>query len=271
MNTIFKNFIVLVYFLSFISCKSPGIADSNNFLIKTSLGDIKIKLYDNTPIHRDNFIKLVKMGFYDGISFHRVIKDFMIQAGDPSTKSGFSKEQSDTLSNYKLPSEFRPENIHKKGALAAAREGNNINPSMKSSGTQFYIVQGIKLSDSEITAAESTINKNIRQSMFNKFLYEVADSVRKNGMQLSEAEIQEKASSKMFNFLNSVDEFKYTEEQKAIYKTSGGVPRLDGTYTVFGEVTEGFDVIDKIASVPTNNSDRPINDVKIIKVKILSK
>lgn len=254
-----------------MSCKAPGGSDTSFIQIKTSLGDIKIRLYDETPIHRDNFINLVKSGFYEGVSFHRVIKDFMIQTGDPSTRTGLTREQLDTLQSYRLPAEFRPSLFHKKGAVAAAREGNNVNPSMRSSGTQFYIVQGTKVSDQELISTEARINNLIKQSYFAKFMHEIADSALKKGVQLSDSELQEKVSEKMFNYLNSAGDFRFSEEQKNVYRTIGGVPRLDGTYTVFGEVVEGLEIIDKIAAVPTNSSDKPLNDVKILKMKIVSR
>ncbi len=269
-NRIKQLFSLLVLSLLF-SCKAPGGNENTYVLIKTTLGDIKVKLYDNTPVHRDNFIKLVNMGFYDGVLFHRVIKDFMIQAGDPSTRTGLIASQPDTLLTYTIPAEVRPGNFHKKGALAAARQGNNVNPEMRSSGTQFYIVQGIKYNDQDLTSAEIGINSAIKQSYFNKFIYEVTDSALNKGTQLTEAEVQEKASVKMFDFLSSTKDFSYTEDQKNIYKNIGGVPRLDGTYTVFGEVVEGLETVDKIAVVPTNQSDRPVNDIRIIKMKIVSK
>jgi cyclophilin family peptidyl-prolyl cis-trans isomerase len=251
------------------SCNAPGGNSNVHVLIKTSAGDITVRLYDNTPLHRDNFIRLVNMGFYDGVSFHRVIKDFMIQAGDPLTRSGLTKIQLDSLSTYTVPAEFRKENFHKKGALAAAREGNDVNPEMRSSGTQFYIVQGKKYTDAEINIAEQRINSNLKQILFSRLLRETADSARQAGTPLQDSEIQEIASLKMFNYLTSAGDFRYTEEQKADYMTIGGVPRLDQTYTVFGEVTEGLDIIDKIASVPTDQSDKPLNDVKIIKMKLV--
>ncbi len=133
-------------------------------LMKTTLGDIKIRLYDGTPLHRDNFIKLVKSGIYDGISFHRVIKGFMIQAGDPSTRNVRISQVSDSLNTFTIPSEFNNIYFHKKGALAAAREGNDVNPEMRSSGTQFYIVQGTKLTDEELDQAEHSINNNLKQA-----------------------------------------------------------------------------------------------------------
>jgi peptidylprolyl isomerase len=269
MNTLIRQLLTSLFFLLVISCSAPGTDENTIVSMKTTLGDIKIELYNNTPIHRDNFIKLVKMGFYDGISFHRVIKDFMIQAGDPSTKTGLTKEQQDTLSLYTIPAEFRKENYHKKGALAAARQGNNVNPEMRSSGTQFYIVQGITYNDDQLAKAQQMIDNNIKQATFIKLIKEVADSVRQTGVSIPDSEIQELASIKMFNYLTENGDYTFSENQLNDYKTIGGVPRLDGTYTVFGEVIEGLDIVDKIASVQTDQSDRPVNDIRIIKMKIV--
>jgi len=271
MNTIIRRFISLSLFFLLLSCNAPDGSGNKMVLISTSAGDIKIKLYDNTPIHRDNFIKLVEMGFYEGISFHRVIRDFMIQAGDPATRTGLTKEQLDTLDKYTIPAEFRREYFHKKGVIAAAREGNDVNPEMRSSGTQFYIVQGKKYTESELSAAEERINSNIKQVLFSRLLKETADSAKLSGTPIGNAEIQERASMKMFDYLTTIGEFKFSQEQRDTYINTGGVPRLDGTYTVFGEVTEGLDIVDKIASVQTNQADRPLNDIKIIKMKLVSK
>jgi len=237
--------------------------------MQTTLGNIKIKLYDGTPIHRDNFIKLIKSGVYEGISFHRVIKDFMIQAGDPETRPASSSALPDSLKDYSIPAEFTTQYFHKKGALAAAREGNDVNPEMRSSGTQFYIVQGVKFTDDELNAAEQRINNNIKQGQFNRFLRSTSDSLKSAGKISTEGEIQEIASIKMFEFLTTNKDYKITDEQRSVYKTLGGTPRLDATYTVFGEVIEGLEVVDKIASVQTDNADKPLADVKIIKIKIV--
>ena len=253
-----------------ISCKAPGDNENTIISMKTTLGDIKIRLYDNTPLHRDNFIKLVNNKFYEGISFHRIIKEFMIQAGDPETNPALSSLP-DSLKVYTIPAEFNPMNFHKKGALAAARQGNNVNPEMRSSGTQFYIVQGKILTDTELGQAEQRINNNIKQAVFYKYLYLTADSVRKAGKTLTDSEIQEIATVKMFQYLNSAASYKITEEQRNAYKTIGGTPLLDGTYTVFGELIEGMDIIGRIASVPTGANDKPLDDIKILKVKIVSK
>jgi cyclophilin family peptidyl-prolyl cis-trans isomerase len=269
MNLYLKRSVFLLFLFSLISCMSPSGNENSMVLIKTSLGDIKIKLYDSTPIHRDNFIHLVNSHFYDGISFHRIIKNFMIQAGDPETKSGSPKNMPDSIKTYTIPAEFNNLYFHKKGALAAARQGDDVNPHKRSSGTQFYIVQGVKFSDDELNQVEQRINSNMKQSMFNSFMKATTDSVRMTGKEVTNAQIQQIASIKMFQFLSSYKDFRLSDEQRNIYKTSGGTPRLDGNYTVFGEVIEGLDIVDKIAEVPTDTNDKPLNEIKIIKIKIV--
>jgi peptidylprolyl isomerase len=271
MNIILKKLVIIQFLLFIVSCNSPGVNDNSLIIIKTTLGDIKIKLYDETPFHRDNFLKLIKTSAYENVSFHRVIKDFMIQAGDINTKTGSSAAFPDSLKDYTIPAEFKTTLFHKKGALAAAREGNEINPQMRSSGMQFYIVQGTRYTDQELTNAEQRINSNIKQSVFNNLIRETTDSVNKSGTTISSSQIQEIASVKMFHFLTNHNDYKISDDQKIIYKTIGGTPRLDGTYTVFGEVLEGLDVVDRIASVPTDPNDKPINDIRIIKIRTVSK
>lgn len=271
MNNIFRKFIILPAIVCLYSCSVPTSNNNTLISIKTTMGEIKVKLYDGTPIHRDNFIKLVNNGIYDNISFHRVIKDFMIQAGDPVTRPANSKALPDSVNTYTIRSEFNPSYFHKRGALAAAREGNEVNPEMRSSGTQFYIVQGVKYSDEELDQAQLRITSNIRQALFNKVMKQTSDSLRSSGKSATESEIQEIASVKMFDYLSANQEYKIPEDQRAIYKTDGGVPRLDGTYTVFGEVVEGLDIVDRIASVSTDNNDKPLTDVRILKMKIIRK
>jgi cyclophilin family peptidyl-prolyl cis-trans isomerase len=271
MNTL-KKISILFYLALFMFSCTPSKDNKNTFiLMKTTLGDITFRLYDETPGHRDNFIKLVKGNVFEGISFHRVIKDFMIQAGDPETKINYKKGINDSLSTYTIPAEFRLKYFHKKGALAAAREGNDINPEMRSSGTQFYIVQGIKYSDTELNQAEQRINNNIKQGLFLRMIKEVSDSNRISGTNLDEAQIQEKASLRMFQTMATNGDYKIPEEQRNIYKNIGGTPRLDRTYTVFGEVVDGLDVVDRIASVKTNENDKPITDIRIIKMRLIHK
>ena len=190
-------------------------------LIKTTLGDIVIALYDETPLHRNNFIKLVNENYYDGILFHRIIQSFMIQAGDPDSKTA-SKEArlGGGGPGYTVPAEFNDNLFHKRGAVAAARMGDQMNPTKASSGSQFYIVDGRVFSTEEL-------------AMF------------------------------------AQRQIHLSEKQKETYATVGGAPHLDGNYTVFGEVVEGLDIVDKIAAVAKDNLDRPLNDVKIISAKII--
>jgi peptidylprolyl isomerase len=264
-----KKIFYLFFFAVTVSCNTPGGNENTTLLFKTTLGDMKIKLYDTTPRHRDNFIRLVNSGFYNGMSFHRIIKNFMIQAGEPASKSGSLKNLPDSIKTYTIPAEINKANFHKKGALAAARQGNDVNPQMRSSGTQFYIVQGVTLTDDDLNQAEQRINSNMKQSKFNNLLKETSDSLRLAGKSATDGEIQQLASIKMFQFLTSYNDYKISEEQRHIYRTSGGTPRLDGTYTVFGEVIEGIEILDKIAEVKTDSNDKPLNDVKIIKIQIL--
>jgi len=269
MNNIFRKLIIIPAILLIHSCNAPGGNDGTTAIIKTSLGEIKIKLYDETPIHRDNFIKLVNSGIYENVSFHRVIKDFMIQTGDPLTRPDKAKTFPDSINTFTIPSEFNAAYYHKKGALAAARRGNDENPQMRSSGTQFYIVQGVKYNDIDLDLAEEKINNNIKQALFNKIIKHTSDSLLSTGKSVTQSEIQEIASMTMFNYLSSTKSYKISEEQRNIYKTIGGVPRLDGTYTVFGEVTEGLDIVDRIAAVITGMNDKPVEDIRILKIRIV--
>lgn len=268
MNTAIR-FVVIIFSVLLTACSSGNGNSETIISVKTTLGDLKIKLYNETPLHRDNFIKLVKSGFYDGISFHRVINGFMIQAGDGMTKKGASIRQDDTINTYTIPSEFNKNLYHKKGALAAAREGSDTNPLMNSSGTQFYIVQGKILNEEELATAEQQANSNISRAYFIKFLKEISDSLSRAGQSLSSGELQELTTLRLYDFLDSYGEYKMTENQRKDYTTIGGVPRLDGTYTVFGEVIEGIETVDKIAAVPTDSGDRPVNDIIILKMKVL--
>ena len=193
-------------------------------LIETTYGKIVVLLYDDTPLHRDNFIKLVNDKVYDGLLFHRVIEGFMIQGGDPDSnnaKPGQMLGEGDL--GYKIPAEFRDNHINKRGALCAAREGDNVNPKKESSASQFYIVQGRTWNDDEMNMMEKRFGKH------------------------------------------------YTAEQRKIYAEEGGAPHLDGDYTVYGEVVEGMDVVDKIAAAKRDRFDRPLEDIKIVSVSLIKR
>lgn len=242
--------------------------------IETSAGDIKVKLYNETPKHRDNFIRLVKEGTYEGTLFHRVIKDFMIQAGDPESKNapkGKMLGAGDV--GYTVPAEFvYPKFFHKKGALSAARQGDAVNPKKESSGCQFYIVTGKVYNDSTLLQMERQMNENKVSVFFNelakkhmKEIYKMRKANDEDGLY----DLQEKLIAQAQELAAKEPEFRFTPEQVEAYTTVGGTPHLDGEYTVFGEVVEGMDVVDKIQQVKTDRSDRPEEDVKIIKATIL--
>lgn len=241
--------------------------------IKTSLGDIVVELYNETPKHRDNFIKLVKEGYYDGVLFHRVIKDFMIQTGDGSSKNA---KKDDLLGagdlNYTIPAEFvYPKFFHKKGALAAARTGDQVNPERASSGSQFYIVTGRVCNDDEMRMMEQRLEYGKKQSIFQSLAMQHRDEIiemQRNGDQAGLEKLQNELIP-LVEAEYAKDPAKFTEEQRQDYSTIGGAPHLDGQYTVFGEVVKGLEVVDKIQNVTTGANDRPVDDVKIISAKVL--
>ncbi|MES2628623.1 MAG: peptidylprolyl isomerase [Bacteroidota bacterium] len=252
----------------------------NTFVtISTSYGDIKIKLYDETPKHRDNFIKLAKEGYLNNTLFHRVIKDFMIQGGDPDSKTSAPGAM---LGNggpgYTIPAEFNDSLYHKKGALAAARTGDQMNPMRESSGSQFYIVQGRPFTESDLKRFETNINQERMNMLFtnllskpeNAELKKMIDGFVKVGNQNELNFIMQQVQPQMEQQLEQAGKYKYSAQAIREYATIGGAPHLDGLYTVFGEVVEGLDVIDKIAALPVGPNDRPVQDIAI-QVKISRK
>lgn len=271
MKYLTRLIVPVIILLISVSC-SAGQATRNTFVIlETTYGNIKLKLYNETPQHRDNFVKLVKSELYNDVLFHRVIRNFMIQTGDLTTKSDTSKLDLPYLSEYTIPAEFNASLFHKKGALAAAREGDEFNPERNSSGTQFYIVQGELYTDTELYQVEQRIANNVKQGVFIKYMKEAQDSVAKSGVKTDIAEIQNSALLKTYDFISKNPDYKIPATQREVYKTIGGTPFLDATYTVFGEVVEGLDIVDRIAAVATAPGDKPIEDIRIIKARIVRK
>lgn len=242
--------------------------------IETSKGDIIVELYNDTPKHKANFLKLAKNGTYEGTLFHRVIKDFMIQAGDPNSKTATKDQQlGDGDVGYTIPAEFvYPKRFHKRGALAAARQGDQVNPKKESSGCQFYIVTGQVYNDSTIVNMEKRKNYNVLNAAFTQLVMKNRDEIlnlQKKGDEKALMAMQDKLLAQAREQIKDEPEFKFTPEQAEAYTTIGGTPHLDGEYTVFGEVVEGMDVVDEIQKVATNPADRPIDDVVIKKVTVL--
>ena len=256
--------------------KEKSMMTGNETLVclETTMGNIIVKLYDETPKHRDNFIKLVKEGVYDSTLFHRVIKNFMIQAGDPQSKT--ATDTTTTLGTgdvgYTIPAEINPKFFHKRGVLAAARQGDEVNPNRESSGCQFYIVTGRKFSEAQMINMENQLNEarldTVFQALARKHMKEIY-KMRKENDENGLYELQEKLFAEAEAEAAKQPEFHFTPEQIEAYTTVGGTPHLDGEYTVFGEVIEGMDIVDKIQQVKTDRSDRPEEDVKIVKVEVL--
>lgn len=239
----------------------------NDYLvtISTDFGDMKAVLHDETPKHKDNFLRLVNEGYYDSLLFHRVMETFMIQGGDPNSKNA---ERGAALGNggpgYTIEAEILPELFHKKGALAAARIGGPTNPDKRSSGSQFYIAQGMVIPPAQLVlnqiAAGKALTKLREEFPNDPLLLQCTEAFQQGGQQAyfdKVVELKDPISQK------TGIQIAYTQEQMDAYSTIGGVPHLDGDYTVFGQVIDGLDVVDKIAAVATQPGARPVEDVRM--------
>lgn len=240
--------------------------------LETSYGDIVVKLYPETPLHRDNFMKLVDDGFYDGVLFHRVIAEFMIQTGDPDSKKAKPGQSLGTGDvGYTIPAEFvYPKYYHKKGALAAARQGDQVNPKKESSGCQFYIVEGRKFSDDELNMMERNMIRRAESNLFQAKSQNRQEEIKRYRLEKNQEKLdalRDSILAEVHKEMADSSAYKFTAQQRDDYKTIGGTPHLDGEYTVFGEVIEGLDVVEKISKTKTANMDRPTEDIKIIKAK----
>lgn len=233
--------------------------------IQTSMGDVVVRLYDETPLHRDNFLKLASEGFYNGTLFHRIIKDFMVQGGDPDSK-GAAKGKSLGAGDvgYTIPAEFVPSLFHKRGALAAARQGDQVNPEKRSSGCQFYIVWGKKYKEGEIGQLAKQMKMQAEQSVFNELVGKHRKEVmemRRNRDQAGLMALQEELTAETMAIVKEKNLGVMSDAQKQVYTTLGGTPFLDGQYTVFGEVESGLEVIAQLQEVSTDGNDRPLKDL----------
>ncbi|MEZ7913377.1 peptidylprolyl isomerase [Macellibacteroides fermentans] len=243
--------------------------------MQTNLGTITLKLYNETPLHRDNFIKLVKDGQYEGLLFHRVINEFMIQGGDVTSKNApLNKQLGAGDLGYTVPAEFvYPRYFHKRGALCAARTGDDSNPEKASSASQFYIVTGKVYSEGEIKQLEKQKESRLKQAIFNRLQNENKTTIMqyyKSGDKDSLAIMRDTLIGKTeIETEKRKEETKLTAQQREAYTTVGGVPFLDNEYTVYGEVIEGIEIVDKIQKVKTNSSDRPLENIVIESMQII--
>lgn len=276
-----KILLICLAFIALTACNAGSKRQTNHHMenekrtlvkLETTMGNITVALYNETPKHRDNFIKLVKEGVYDSTLFHRVIKQFMIQAGDPD-----SKNASDTAMlgsgdvGYTIPAEFNPKFFHKKGVLAAARQGDDVNPEKASSGCQFYIVTGRKFTEPQLLGMENKINEQREEALFDSLARQHMKEIykmHKAGDNAGLLELQDTLEAQARELADKEEKFRFTPEQIKAYSTIGGAPHLDGSYTVFGEVTEGMEVVDNIEIAKTNRADRPIENIRILKASI---
>lgn len=226
MKSVLFSAVMAIYALSLPAQETT---QRREVLIETTMGNIKVELYNETPLHRDNFLKLAREGYYDGNLFHRVIYNFMIQSGDSTSRHAQPGQELGLYSpEYTIPAEIRfPQIFHKRGVLAAAREGDEVNPEHASSASQFYIVYGRRFNDEMLDEQQARLDKQTQGQVI------------------------------------------LTPEVREVYKKTGGTPHLDGQYTVFGEVTEGLNVVKEIDWVPTDDNARPLEDVRIIKMTVL--
>lgn len=276
-----KILLICLAFIALTACSAGSKKQTNHHMenekrtlvkLETTMGNITVALYNETPKHRDNFIKLVKEGVYDSTLFHRVIKQFMIQAGDPD-----SKNASDTAMlgsgdvGYTIPAEFNPKFFHKKGVLAAARQGDDVNPEKASSGCQFYIVTGRKFTEPQLLGMENKINEQHEEALFDSLARQHMKEIykmRKAGDNAGLLELQDTLEAQAREPADKEEKFRFTPEQIKAYSTVGGAPHLDGSYTVFGEVTEGMEVVENIEIAKTNRADRPVENIRILKASI---
>ena len=255
------------------SKKSTDMEKRTQVKIETTMGEIVVELYNETPKHRDNFIKLAKEGVYDSTLFHRVIRQFMIQAGDPESKNAADTAQLGSGDvGYTIPAEFVPKFYHKKGALAAARMGDDVNPERASSGCQFYIVTGRKFRESQLLDMAGQKNNARMDTLFNqlarKHMKEIY-KLRKANDQDGLLELQDSLEAQAYALYKEEEPFMFTPEQVASYTTIGGAPHLDGAYTVFGQIVSGMETVEKIEGTKTGKADRPVENVRILKATVL--
>ena len=273
-----KLLILAALIMVFSACgagpkKSSDMEKRTQVKIETTMGEIVVELYNETPKHRDNFIKLAKEGVYDSTLFHRVIRQFMIQAGDPESKNATDTAQLGSGDvGYTIPAEFVPKFFHKKGALAAARMGDDVNPERESSGCQFYIVTGRKFRESQLLDMAGQKNNARMDTIFNqlarkhmKEIYKLRKANDQNGL----LELQDSLEAQAYALYKEEEPFMFTPEQLTAYSTIGGAPHLDGAYTVFGQVVSGMETVEKIEGTKTGKADRPVENVRILKATVI--
>ncbi len=273
MKKIFLFCCLMAFLGGSVSLQAAGKKEKKTYVtVKTNQGKFTLMLYDETPLHRDNFVRLCRDGAYDGVIFHRVIKDFLIQGGDPTSKDPVpGKTYGDGDGGYCVYSEIRPEFFCKRGALIDAKLGDDVNPTRNSAGTQFCVVQGRTFTDAELDNTEKGMDKWYKNYLYHRARYDLmlqepslsapeqANLLTARARQRAEEQYKESGPVRI------------PEERRKVYREIGGTPHLDGTVTVFGELVEGQDVVEKITLMPTDSHDRPQQDVIILSTKVFRK
>lgn len=272
MKTHLLSFLLLLFIT--VSCAEAPLDPSKPVYatIQTTMGDVTVLLYDDTPLHRDNFIKLCRSGEYEGMLFHRIIHEFVVQGGDPASKAHEPDVMyGDGNGGYTVPAEIRPNHFNKRGALIDAKESDEVNPDRASAGTQFCFVQGKVLTDEELDQRETQISQYRRNWLFYKF----RDRLKKEDPSLATDKMQEELENRVLLLVQDTLELlgpaTIPPVHREVYKTIGGVPHLDGMVTIFGEVTEGLDIVEKMSKVKTGKYDRPVSDVLIVSTSVFQK
>lgn len=262
---------ILIFILIAVAWQSNAQANYPVIVIETNYGTMKAMLYDDTPVHSNHYLKLIKEGYFDGTLFHRVVEDFVIQGGAQDSRDAPSGARiGGGRTDMELMPEFRENRFHKKGALAAPRRGDNENPQKKSDASQIYIVQGRIYTQGRLDSMEMAVNVPIKNEIIRTHYLPHKEKLD----ELKAANDASGFNALLDSLLNVVDslyaiapgKFFLPQELKEAYTTLGGIDRLDGSYTVFGEVTEGLEVIDKIAALPVDENSRPKTDAKIIRI-----
>lgn len=292
-RTSFALTLVLLLLASCDSEVAPGVMKSDlskDVVLTTDLGKVIFRLSDKTPKHRNNFIKLVNQGFYDSIAFHRVIEGFLIQTGNSETRDN---RTTDPAEDFTIPAEIDPSLFHKRGAINAARNGDDFNTNQASSSMQFTIIQGRKYTDSTLAIAEKRINNWLAYNKlindpnyktdfkaYTDILIEMDslyatenenDLAQLATLEISYDEMKTKLDSLTAIVQKNRTPYAYPEAHRNIYKTSGGAAHLDQNYVVFGEVVQGMDIVDRIAAVKTDSLDKPTTDVRILSAKMIER
>lgn len=263
-------FAVFLFLILFLSCQEKPLDPSKPVYvtIATSMGNVTVLLYDDTPLHRDNFIKLCRSDAYKDVLFHRFIKEFVVQGGDPASKAhqpGVLYGDGD--GGYTIPAEIRSDHMNKRGALIDAKESDEVNPERASAGTQFCFVQGKIWNDDGLDVVENRINNIRRNWLYYKFMKEE----KEKNPSLSASDLENEVLLRVEDSLAVCGPAVISPERREVYKTIGGVPHLDGSVTVFGEVVEGLEIVEKMSQVGTDKNDRPLKDIFIKSTRVFQK